>query len=56
MKVPKSKPLQIVPVSEDHELYIKGHYNLLTRKELARRLGIDKITLNLMILQLGFGE
>jgi len=50
----KSGKLKLI-IPEEMELYIRGHYRKIPRKELARRLNLDKVTLNNMILQLGIG-
>jgi predicted transcriptional regulator len=43
----------VVTVPEPIERYIRQHYKNMTRSELAKKLKLDKFTLNMMILQLG---
>lgn len=53
---PIEKPLAMkIHIPEGYEEYIRGHYGIIPRRELARRLNLDKVTLNLMILQIGLG-
>ncbi|KIL35856.1 hypothetical protein SD71_10705 [Cohnella kolymensis] len=47
---------QKVEISDDEALYIRNHYNVLPRSRIAERLGVSKVTFNLMCLQLGMGE
>ncbi|MCD9026029.1 hypothetical protein [Cohnella silvisoli] len=44
-----------VIIPDGYEDYIRLHYDRIPRKELARRLNLDKFTLNMMLLQLGMG-
>ncbi|MBB6632779.1 helix-turn-helix transcriptional regulator [Cohnella thailandensis] len=48
---PKKGITLVIP--DGYEDYIRGHYGIIPRRELARRLNLDKVTLNLMIIQLG---
>jgi predicted transcriptional regulator len=45
----------IVIVPKSVEKYIRQNYKAMTRSELAKKLNLDKFTLNMMILQLGMG-
>lgn len=44
-----------VHIPEGYDEYIRGHYGVIPRREIARRLKLDKVTLNQMIIQLGIG-
>ncbi|MFD2334673.1 hypothetical protein ACFSR7_35975 [Cohnella sp. GCM10020058] len=52
---PPSKPEKIY-IPEEYEFYIRGHYKIISRSELSRRLNISKVTLNQMIIQIGLGR
>lgn len=45
-----------VEIPEGYEFYIRGHYDVISRTELARRLKITKVQLNQMIIQIGIGR
>lgn len=52
---PPGKP-ETVKIPEGYEEYIRGHYKVISRRELARRLKLTKVQLNQMIIQIGLGR
>ncbi|MFD2334752.1 helix-turn-helix transcriptional regulator [Cohnella sp. GCM10020058] len=53
-QAPASSPIP-VHVPKEHAKFIRANYSKMPRRELAKRLNMDKVTLNRMILQLGLG-
>lgn len=43
------------PLTEEQLTYLKGHYNLTKRNKLAKKLGIKKYDLNMIMIALGLG-
>lgn len=59
-KVPTGRPPGSEPrrlaISVGQEKFIRENYKTLTRRELAARLGINMVDLNLAMIQLGLGR
>lgn len=52
----KSKKMMEVFIPEGYEDFIRDHYGVVPRREIARELNLSKVLLNLMIIQLGLKE
>lgn len=50
----KAKPK--IDVSDEVRYYIKMHYDKIPRREIARRLRMDKVTLNLVLIEMRMGS
>ncbi|WP_228469071.1 hypothetical protein [Paenibacillus sp. JNUCC31] len=55
-KISKQKKTIEVLIPEGYEDHIRKQYGILPRREIARQLNLSKVTLNLMIMQLGLRE
>ncbi len=51
----KTKVIEIL-IPEEYENYIRSQYGIIPRREIARQLNLNKVTLNLMIMNLGLAE
>ncbi|KHL97042.1 hypothetical protein QW71_03790 [Paenibacillus sp. IHB B 3415] len=51
----KSKKGIEVLIPEKYEEYIRNQYGVIPRREIAKQLNLNKVTLNQMIMQLGLG-
>jgi hypothetical protein len=45
-----------IDIPADVEFYIRNHYGKVPRSRIARSLNLDKVTLNLMIIQMRLGS
>lgn len=52
----KSKRIMKVSIPKEYEDYIRRQYGVIPRREIARQLKLSKVTLNLMIMNLGLDE
>jgi len=56
-KPPQSQPRPVYAiVTPEQAAYLREHYGTVPRSQLARALGVDKVTVNNMILQLRLGS
>ncbi|NUU74337.1 hypothetical protein [Paenibacillus xylanilyticus] len=51
----KTKVIEIL-IPEEYENYIRSQYGVIPRREIARQLNLNKVTLNLMIMNLGLAD
>ncbi|UNK19381.1 hypothetical protein MNQ98_04935 [Paenibacillus sp. N3/727] len=54
--MPKKTKVIEVLIPEEYENYIRNQYGLIPRREIARQLNLNKVTLNLMIMNLGLAD
>ncbi|MEO2255430.1 hypothetical protein ABGV43_00450 [Paenibacillus amylolyticus] len=54
--MPKKTKVIEVSIPEEYENYIRSQYGLIPRREIARQLNLNKVTLNLMIMNLGLAD
>jgi len=45
-----------VPITPKQAAYIRQHVETKPRRQMAREMGVDKVTLNMMIMQLKLGR
>ncbi len=55
-KRPPVLDVQSVPITPQQAAYIQQHVETKPRRQMARELGVDKVTLNMMIMQLKLGR